>query len=355
MQVLITVIILAVIHYINLVGSIKTSFIRQHLGSRTPYRFRANKNDSRIKYPSCKDSKIWMVIRHGTRLPSRKDLDAVAKLVDLKYEVLLQHEYGKGQLTNEQINRLQDWKVDIDPDQDSYLTLEGQDEMILMAERMQKRFPNAIKQKYSNKTFLFRYTATQRAQQSARYFTNGLFEKKDAQDIIFAPATRVDPVLRMFEYYHDLKAYWLDGYGHELSYRQACMSIKNMFEFFDKADGYQSIFMFSHSGTILKILTHMKLYQPASPLRGDAIVKDRPWKLSEIDCFAANLAFVLFKCKDGDHVLALHQEKIIKLPMCKHELCPLKHLKQYFHDSIYKCDYSDMCSLQPNRTNNKED
>ncbi|KAF9421855.1 hypothetical protein HW555_002295 [Spodoptera exigua] len=421
------VIILAVIHYINLVGSIKTSFIRQHLGSRTPYRFRANKNDSRIKYPSCKDSKIWMVIRHGTRLPSRKDLDAVAKLVDLKYEVLLQHEYGKGQLTNEQLNRLQDWKVDIDPDQDSYLTLEGQDEMILIAERMQKRFPNAIKQKYSNKTFLFRYTATQRAQQSARYFTNGLFAKKDAQDIIFAPATRVDPVLRfykhcdrwlsqvkrnpetyketrqfghsremnktlesvsyrlglskfcgyetswdkhhtspwcyafdedsiqMFEYYHDLKAYWLDGYGHELSYRQACMSIKNMFEFFDKADGYQSIFMFSHSGTILKILTHMKLYQPASPLRGDAIVKDRPWKLSEIDCFAANLAFVLFKCKDGDHVLALHQEKIIKLPMCKHELCPLKHLKQYFHDSIYKCDYSDMCSLQPNRTNNKED
>ncbi|XP_035436952.2 multiple inositol polyphosphate phosphatase 1 [Spodoptera frugiperda] len=439
MQVLLTVIVLALINYIDLVGSLKTSFIRQHLGSRTPYRFRANKNDSRIKYPGCKDTKIWMVIRHGTRLPSRKDLNAVSKLVDLKYEVLWQHEYGKGQLTNEQFNSLQDWRLNIDPDQDSYLTLEGQDEMILMAERMQKRFPNAIKQKYSNKTFLFRYTATQRAQQSARYFTNGLFEKKDAQDIIFAPATRVDPVLRfykhcdrwlsqvkknpdtynetrlfghsrlmndtlesvskrlglsrvlrletvelmykfcgyetswdkhhispwcyafdedsmqVFEYYHDLKTYWLDGYGHELTYRQACMSIKNMFEFFDKRDGYQSIFMFSHSGTILKILTHLKLYQPSSPLRGDAIVKDRPWKLSEIDCFAANLAFVLFKCKDGDHVLTLHQEKIIKLPMCKHELCPLKHLREYFHDSIFKCDYTDMCSLQPNSTNNKED
>lgn len=44
----------------------------------------------------CKDTKIWMVIRHGTRLPSRKDLNAVSKLVDLKYEVLWQHEYGKG-------------------------------------------------------------------------------------------------------------------------------------------------------------------------------------------------------------------------------------------------------------------
>lgn len=45
--------------------------------------------------------------------------------------------------------------------------------------------------------FQFRYTATQRAQQSARFFTNGLFEKKDAQDVIFAPATKVDPVLRV--------------------------------------------------------------------------------------------------------------------------------------------------------------
>lgn len=51
MQVLLTVIVLALINYIDLVGSLKTSFIRQHLGSRTPYRFRANKNDSRIKYP----------------------------------------------------------------------------------------------------------------------------------------------------------------------------------------------------------------------------------------------------------------------------------------------------------------
>lgn len=38
-----------------------------------------------------------MVIRHGTRLPSKKDIVAGSNLLDLKYEILLQHENGKGQ------------------------------------------------------------------------------------------------------------------------------------------------------------------------------------------------------------------------------------------------------------------
>lgn len=45
--------------------------------------------------------------------------------------------------------------------------------------------------------FQFRYTATERAQQSARYFTIGLFDTKDARDVIFAPTTKVDPILRV--------------------------------------------------------------------------------------------------------------------------------------------------------------
>lgn len=32
-------------------ASINTNNVRKHLGTRTPYRFIVNKNDSRIKYP----------------------------------------------------------------------------------------------------------------------------------------------------------------------------------------------------------------------------------------------------------------------------------------------------------------
>ncbi|XP_059057088.1 multiple inositol polyphosphate phosphatase 1 [Achroia grisella] len=431
---LISIIFFVTLNYHHFVISKKLNVL-DHLGTRTPYRFRFNKDDSKIMYPSCKDSKIWMIVRHGTRLPGAKEIRGMnSTLKDIKLEILLQHKLGKGHLTQEQLNDLEEWTSKVDLESEKYLTLEGRDEMILLAERMKNRFPNAIKNKYSNKTFLFRYTATERAQQSARYFTHGLFDRKHAQDVIFLPATKVDPVLRFYkhcdrwqkqvkknpdtykeqkifgnssemnktlesvserlglnrvlsldevnliykicgyesswnkhqvspwcyafdiesamilEYYHDLKHYWMDGYGHNLTYRQACLALKTMFKMFsDKPDPF-AVFMFAHSGTLLKLLTHMQLYKPDNPLTGDSLDKNRPWKVSQIDCFASNLAFVLFKCKDGDHVLTLHQEKVVKLPMCETELCPLERLTEYFHDSINNCDYNDMCSLDNDRS-----
>ncbi|XP_049867510.1 multiple inositol polyphosphate phosphatase 1 [Pectinophora gossypiella] len=416
-------------------ASIKSHDVRNYMGTRTPYRFRSNKDDSKIKFPECKDTKIWMIIRHGTRLPSAKDISGMnGTLKDLKYDILLAHQQGKGELTAEQLKRLDEWSTNLDVENQKILTREGQEEMVLLAERMKKRFPNVIKHKYNNETFLFRYTATERAQQSARFFTIGLFDRKNAQEVLFHPATKVDPVLRFYkhcdkwqkqvkknsstyeeqnafgnslemnntlesiskrlglntvlsldtvnlmykicgfesswgkhrispwcygfdkdsaeklEYYHDLKHYWMDGYGHDLTYRQACLAIKHMFENFSGNTGPNATFMFAHSGTLLKLLAHLQLYKPESPLRGDAVQGDRQWKTSHIDCFASNLAFVLFKCKDGDKVLALHQEKTIKLPMCDSELCPLDRLLKYFHNSIYDCDYNDMCSLNNNDT-----
>lgn len=194
----VTLIIAAIFNIDIQVGTSTESFdFRHHLSYRTPYRFVSNKNSSRIKYPNCKDSKIWMIVRHGTRFPSSKDITAAQNLKGLKDEIVLQHDGGQGELTKKQLKQLKDWTINITLDKEMLLTLEGQDEMILLAERMQKRFPNAIKQKYNNKTFLFRYTTTQRTQQSARYFTVGLFSKKDAQRVEFAPATKIDKVLRV--------------------------------------------------------------------------------------------------------------------------------------------------------------
>lgn len=45
--------------------------------------------------------------------------------------------------------------------------------------------------------FQFRYTATQRAQQSAIYFATGLFGEKQAKKLVFPPARKVDKVLRV--------------------------------------------------------------------------------------------------------------------------------------------------------------
>ncbi|CAK1581760.1 unnamed protein product [Parnassius mnemosyne] len=413
----------------SITSSIKIDEIRNHLGTRTPYRFKSNEQVFKIKYNHCKDAKIWMMVRHGTRLPSAKDIRRMnSTLKDLKYEILMQNRLKKGLLNSQELDAFKEWSSDLDINQEKFLTYEGKDEMILLAERTQKRFPNVLKRKYNNHSFEFRYTATQRAQQSARYFTIGLFDKKDAQNVIFSPATKVDMHLRFYkhcdkwqkqvkknpntykeqkkfgksrimndtlvsvsqrlglnrtlslgtvkliyktcgyetswrkhhlspwchafdhrsaevmEYYIDLRHYWLDGYGHNLSYRQACILMKIMFERF-RRNGPDATFLFAHSGTLLKLLTKLQLYKSERPLTGDEMDRNRKWRASEIDCFASNLAFVLYKCKDGDHILTMHQERIVKLPMCDKELCPLTTLWNYFRESINDCDINDMCRL----------
>lgn len=62
--------------------------------------------------------------------------------------------YISGGLGNEQIEMFLEWSGNIDANHAKFLTFEGQDEMILLAERMQKRFPNIIPEKYDNDTFL---------------------------------------------------------------------------------------------------------------------------------------------------------------------------------------------------------
>lgn len=51
------------------------------------------------------------------------------------------------------------------------------------------------------------------------------------------------------------------------------------------------------------------------------------------------------RCKGGDRVLTLHQEKIVRLPMCAEDLCPLKKLMEYFQDSISNCNFNEICDI----------
>ncbi|XP_047988557.1 multiple inositol polyphosphate phosphatase 1-like isoform X1 [Leguminivora glycinivorella] len=401
--------------------------IRNHLGSKTPYRFKYLKDESKIKFPGCESTKMWMVIRHGSRLPSDEDIVGMTTtLKELSQQILSGHEGGKGQLSKEQLSRFANWLSSIDITKEKDLVEEGREEMTQLAKRMHKRFPSIIKSKYNSDTFEFRATPTERAEESAKSFAIGLFDK-NAPKVTVTKTSKGDPVLRFYkhcdnwqkqvkknpntyaeqkklgdsllmnqtlenitqklgldntidldtadliyktcgfetawwkdyvspwcfafdkdtikvlEYYHDLKHYLMDGYGNELTSQTACESVKNMFDHLTSKTGPNASFLFAHSGTLLKILTHMSLYKPEAPLTGDFIPEDSVWRLSDIDCFASNLAFVLFECKDGPHILTLHQERVVKLPACKKELCPLDHLQQVFHDTIHNCDHAAIC------------
>nr|CAD7408225.1 unnamed protein product [Timema poppensis] len=160
--------------------------------------------------------------------------------------------------------------------------------------------------------------------------------------------------LKVFEYSEDLEYYWIDGYGFNITHRIACPALRDMMLYLmtgqtpNKKSSPKAVVYFSHSGTMLKMLSHLGLYKDNLTLLHDNyhMMEDRRWKVSNIDCFGSNLAFILFRCKDGDKVLTYHQERSIILPGCPlDDLCPLSTLKNIYHDSLYNCYFDNVCAL----------
>lgn len=55
---LLSILIIFGLSLLDLCDSIKSENIRHHLGTRTPYRIKYNKNDSKIKFRS----EFWLVV-----------------------------------------------------------------------------------------------------------------------------------------------------------------------------------------------------------------------------------------------------------------------------------------------------
>ena len=122
-------------------------------------------------------------------------------------------------------------------------------------------------------------------------------------------------MLDMLEYREDLEYYWQDGYGYKINTEQGCVLVRDAVENFRNitmggAAGTteeNGIFYFTHSGTILKLLSYLGLYKESvneqtgirPALRHDnyEIMKNaRKWRTSFIDPFASNVGLVLKKC-----------------------------------------------------------
>ncbi|XP_065217797.1 multiple inositol polyphosphate phosphatase 1-like [Planococcus citri] len=154
---------------------------------------------------------------------------------------------------------------------------------------------------------------------------------------------------KILEYTEDMEYFWVDGYGHELTPQIACVMLQDAFQHLKTDNDRLATFYFTHSGTILKLLSHLGLYRDSTQLSHDAYEqsKHRTWKTSKIDVFASNIAFVRFDCSDGPKILTLHQERPVKLPGCptSEDLCPLNIIEEIYAKSLTSCDFDAMCSL----------
>ncbi|KAJ4432670.1 hypothetical protein ANN_21293, partial [Periplaneta americana] len=417
----------------------RTQNTHLYLATKTPYRYLTNKNDSVIHYPGCNPIRIWMIVRHGTRYPSGKVIQKMReRLPQLRETVIQNHKSKRGKLCKEELAALQAWSPHVEEADEKRLAHEGEDEMVELAERFQNRFPQILSEIYTNLTYKFRYTATQRTTESARHFTIGLFGRRVSRHVWFPEAIYRDPILRfyklchrwrmevdknplsmrekvkfedgpemvsalkdissrlgfnetinirdafliyitcsfetawdhrarspwcaafsetnmkVFEYAEDLEYYWIDGYGYNITYRQACPPIKDMLQHFqveempDREHKARAVVYFTHSGTLLKIMAHLGLYKDEEVLLHNNfnILNDkRKWRVSQVDSFGTNLAFVLFRCNEQLKVLTLHQEKPVTLPGCpESDLCPLNVLREQYKESVTDCNFDHICS-----------
>ncbi|XP_033329855.2 multiple inositol polyphosphate phosphatase 1 [Megalopta genalis] len=406
---------------------------RCKLATRTPYRFIANYDDSILEYSGCTPKKIWLMVRHGTRYPGKKYIPSMIKMLPkLQQTILDNYQKGETTLNDEDIILLKDWKITFTEDDIMRLADEGGNEMIDLAERYQSRFSSLMPELYSNKTYRFKYTATQRTEESAKHFATGLFGRHNSYKVWYPEAEHKDPVLRFYkrcerwlrdvdnnpdaqeeeghflkseaytgmlrdvserigyqidheianlmymmcsfetawipdtespwcrmftlnefkilEYAEDIKKYWTDGYGYKLSYEQACIALRNMFDFFREVDGPLVSAYFTHSGTILKLLAAVGVARDDQHLAHNLYnlyADDRAWKTGVIDSFASNIAFVLYNCSSsGLSVLFMHQERPLYLSGCPlHVPCPLSIMKALYPDHEEECPFEAMCDM----------
>ncbi|KOC67227.1 Multiple inositol polyphosphate phosphatase 1 [Habropoda laboriosa] len=173
---------------------------RCRLGTKTPYRFISNHNDSPLEYSGCEPKKIWLIIRHGTRYPGKKYISSmIAKLPQFQKIILDNYERNKTDITEEDAALFKQWKISFNVDDIMKLTEEGENELIDLGERYQSRFPTLMPEVYDNQTYRFKYTATERTQESARNFATGLFGRYNSYKVQYPEAEHKDPVLRFYK------------------------------------------------------------------------------------------------------------------------------------------------------------
>lgn len=155
----------------------------------------------------------------------------------------------------------------------------------------------------------------------------------------------------ILEYSEDLKSYWKDGYGHSLNCDQSCVTLQDMFEFFESNENLSVVSYFTHSGAISKFLCLLGLAKDENPLTSESFLyhkENRHWRTSFIDAFASNVAFVFYDCKlRGPSILFMHQERIIQLPNCPTNTpCPVFKMKDIYPDNNEECKFDEMCSME---------
>lgn len=167
--------------------------------TKTPYNYSRGHFSSLDLVPDgCVAVQAWHLIRHGTRYPDKDDTEHfVLELPGMQTSVLKAHEKGQGELCEGDLSLLSGWSLGIiNTSWASILAPEGELEMEGLASRYKVALPSLFDQQFSNDSFKFRHTASQRTKASATAYSKGLF---DDASIYIPPALDPDPLLKFYD------------------------------------------------------------------------------------------------------------------------------------------------------------
>lgn len=101
-----------------------------------------------------------------------------------------------GPLCNNDLDLLRNWKFDtsITEDKANMLTTQGWNDLRYLANHFQTMFPNILEKNYTTHNYKFRYTTSDRTNDSMKAFQEGLFGEK-AYEHILTPLPLKDDIL----------------------------------------------------------------------------------------------------------------------------------------------------------------
>lgn len=148
----------------------------------------------------------------------------------------------------------------------------------------------------------------------------------------FTP-TQVDDL----EYLYDLQDYYGRGYGIEANKRISCAAVKDMIEHLGTDSGPNAVAYFTHSESVLLLLTALRAAKDSDSLRADNYysMSRRKWRTSEIAPFASNFAAVKYSCLnevEREKIMFFLNEKPLYFDWCKVGLCNLSEIKERYKE-----------------------
>jgi len=155
------------------------------------------------------------------------------------------------------------------------------------------------------------------------------------------------------EYYNDIVAYWQNGYGVPISYQSSCVLFQDAVAVLDQVvqgKTTQKAYMrFAHAETLMPFLAILGLFNDSYPLRynsSDAEIQNRQWRTSQISCYTANIAMLLYSCPATSspfRVKLLHNEAEYQVPGCSDMYCPYTEFKSLYSAAL-NYNFQTMCN-----------